>query len=119
MAKCTLGQYERFTVTLDGTEMETVEQHGKRENLMLTDAMADLVEYVIAQKRCEICQEENEAIACQSEEARTIGLNIKYPKKGPLSLLTDSEKDYLLSRLMEALGKGVTGLLIRHSSGGN
>jgi len=119
MAKCTLEQDESFTVTLDGIEMETVGQHGKREKLMLTDAMADLVEYVIGQKRCEICQEENGAIACNSEEAHMVGLDIKYPKEGPLSLLTDVEKEYLMARLMDALREGVANVLIPHSIGGN
>ena len=119
MAKVSMREDTALIVSLDPVELETVDMHGKREKLSVTDAMADMVEYVISQKRREICQEEDDAVACQSEEAPAVGLDIKYPKEGWLSLLTDDEKDYLLSRLTEALGKGVTTLLIRHSSGGN
>ena len=119
MAKCTLTGSDCFTVTFDYMEMETIGQHGKREKLMLVDALADLMEYVIGQKRCEICQEENDAVSCQSEEARVVGLDLKYPKKGPLSLLTDDEKEYIMSRVMEGLGQGVQTVLLRHASGGN
>lgn len=119
MAKCTLNDSDCFTVDFDSMEMETIGQHAKREKLMLVDALADLMEYVIGQKRCEICQEEHEAVSCQSEEARTVGLDLKYPKKGPLSLLTDDEKEYVMSCVMQGLGEGVQTVLLRHSSGGN
>lgn len=119
MATCTFREDGAFIVILDAVEKETVGMHGKREGLSLIHAMADLVEYAIGQKRCEICQEENDAVSCQSEKARTVGLDIKYPKEGPLSLLTEAEREYLYSCLMEALGVGVTSILVRHSSGGN
>lgn len=119
MAKCTLRVDETFTVVLDAIEMETVGMHGKREGLLYVDAMADLVEYVIGQKQCEICQEEHDAVSCQSEEARVVGLELRYPKKGPLALLTDAEKEYIYSHLMATLGVAVTSILVRHSDGGN
>ena len=119
MAKCALDSDGVFTVSLDPIELETVGMYGKREALFVTDAMADLVEYVIGQKRREICQEEDDAVACQSEEAPAIGLDIKYPKEGPLSLLTHGEKEYLMARLRVALSEGLCTLLVRHFSGGN
>lgn len=119
MAKCTMGQDLTVMVSFDKEEWETIGMHGKRETLSLVDALADLVEYAIGQKRCEICQEEHDAVECQSEEARTVGIDLRYPKKGPLALLSEAEREYLYSHIMAALGEGVTSILIRHSSGGN
>lgn len=119
MAKCTMREDKAFIVCLDPIELETVGMHGKREGLSVTDAMADLVEYGIGHKQCEICQEEHEAVSCQSEEARTVGLDLRYPKKGPLALLSEAEREYLYSHIMAALGEGVTAIIIRHSDGGN
>ena len=119
MAKVSMREDTALIVSLDPVELETVGMHGKREKLSVTDAMADMVEYVIRQKRCEICQEEDDAVASQSEDAPEIGLDIKYPKEGPLSLLTHSEKEYLTARLRVALSEGLCALLIRHFSGGN
>ena len=119
MAKVSMREDEALIVVLDYLELETVGMHGKRETLSVTDAMADLVEYVIGQKRCEICQEEDDAVACQSEGAPAIGIDIKYPKEGPLSLFTHGEKEYLMARLRVALSEGLCALLIRHFSGGN
>ena len=119
MAKCDMKEDLVVSLTLDDSEWETVGMHSKREKLALVDALADLIEYAVGQKRCEICQEEHDAISCQSEEARTVGLDLRYPKKGPLALLAEAEKEYLISHVMAALGEGVTAILIRHSDGGN
>lgn len=119
MATCSMREDKALIVHLDAVELETVGMHGKREALSVTDAMADLVEYVIGRKCCEICQEESDAISCQSEKARIVGLDVRFPKVGPLSLLTDDEKEVVYARIMSALGDAVTMLLIKHSSGGN
>ena len=119
MAKVSMREDTALIVCLDPVELETVDMHGKREKLSVTDAMADMVEYVISQKRREICQEEDDAVASQSEEAPAIGLDIKYPKEGPLSLLTHDEKEYLMAHLRVALSEGLCTLLIRHFSGDN
>lgn len=119
MVTCTRMEEKGFIVDLDAIELATVGMHGKRENLSIEQALADLTEYVIAQKRCEICQEEHDAVACPNEEAHTVGLELRYPKKGPLSLLNDAEKEYLMSLLMGALSRGVSILILKHSLGGN
>ena len=119
MAKCTMHQDESFLLQLEASEIETVGMHARRESMLLVEGLSDLVEYIIALKRCEFCQEEHAAVECMSEEARTVGLDLQYPKKGPLALLSEAEKEYLYSHIMAALGEGITSILIRHSMGGN
>ncbi len=103
MATCAMREDKALVVTLDAVELETVGMHGKRESLSVTDAMADLVEYVIGHKRCEICTEEKGADSCTDPSSGSIDVHLKWPKRGPYGYLDKEDQQFVADMITASL----------------
>ena len=118
MATCAMRMDKAFIVGLDAQELETLRRHAGREGLSVTDAMADLVEYVVHTKACEIRQEEKEARAEPCDSSDMVGFTINWAKSGPCAVFGDKERQYIASVMIRALCEALTVCLYKMSQKG-
>lgn len=113
MAGCAMRTDKALVLMLDASEMETLRQHAKRENLSVTDAMAGLVEFAIHQRACEICQEEKEAVACPDASMGMVDVDLTWPTSGPYAIFTHDDKQFVGSVLAMSLREALTVVLYK------
>lgn len=108
MADCAMRYDQALIVGLDATEMETLQLHASREGLSVTDAMADLVEFALSHKACEICQEEKEAHAEPCAISDMVGFTMNWATDGPYAGLNDADKLFVSSVMAMSLREALT-----------
>lgn len=113
MASCAMRMDEALIVGLDATELETLRLHAEREGLSVTDAMADLVEYVLHTKACEICQEEKEARLCPDAVMGMVDIELKWPTSGPYAIFGEADKQFAASVLAMSLREALCVILYK------
>lgn len=103
MATILTDEQGRPVVQLDSVEAHTLNLHAARNGLILSDALADLIERGLACVAMEMEQEESESRNKHTEDSLTIMLHIMYPKEGPLSVFDGTEKGLVASLLLDTL----------------
>lgn len=95
--------YNTYRVCLDAIEENTVRIHGDREGLAIDDAMADVVEQKLAEMSEAFCHEEDEARGKLQFTLDQMDIDMVWPKNGPMSSLTDSERAFVKSVIDSAV----------------
>lgn len=113
MAKATYQFPGEYLLSLDPQEVGTLKMHGDRENLTFDEALADLTEWVLHQKACEICQEEKEATICPDAVMGLCEVNVKWPATGPTTLFNNDDRQFVASVLSMSLREALTVVLYK------
>lgn len=119
MVEFASGGSQGITVKFDVSEFDTVMMHAHREGLSADDALADLMEWALHQKACEICQEEKEATICPDAVMGLCEVSVKWPKTGPTVLFNNDDRQFVASVLAMSLREALTVVLYKKGFEGN
>ena len=111
MAECREQTDGSFVITLEDIELQTLQLHASREELCITDALVDQIEFALNHKVCEICLEEKQANTDGGEGNETCVVHVTYPKQGPFAHLDMMDRQFVASTLAMSLRESLTIIL--------